>query len=192
MANCGLIAAGASYDCENPLQGGVSSKLRLLNLSEITGVTEDVTTDNLLTDITIASGGKAAWAFEGYRNSMTPSHEAILPDTGQTLYKHQVNFFVFDIGQTVKNTIQQLALGRFVAIVENAGKNEDSFEILGLNGGLELVPGALRNANENNGAYNIILATPDNEGEAKLPQTLFITDYATTLAQVIAYETPTA
>lgn len=186
---CGEISASISYDCQNPLQGGNNPSLYLFNYDDVVGVVADGTTDNLITDITRATG-KAAYKFEGYRNSLTPSQESLLPDTGQMLFKHQVNFFVFSISQIVKNQIQQLALGRFIAIVENNGKNADSFEVYGLGNGMELTAQELRNSNANNGAYNLILATADGEFEPKLPLTLFDTDYATTKAKITGYLTP--
>jgi len=190
MADCGLITAGVAYDCANPQQGGVNAKLRLANYDDISAYTISGTVDNQITGITLKTG-KQFFVFEGFRNSLTPSYAAVAPDTGQTLYTHQANFFIFDNQQVTKNEIQKLALGRFVAIIENNGKDANSFEVLGRGNGLELVAGDLKNANENNGAYNIILATLDGEFETKLPQTFYDeTSYASTLAIVEGYEVP--
>ena len=52
---------------------------------------------------------------------------------------------------------------------------------------MEIIPGVARDSYANGGGYIIQLATPDSEFEPKLPQTLFITDYATTLALVEEY-----
>ncbi len=188
MADCGIIDASITYDCENPLQGGASPKLYLANYDDVTGYTEDGSTDNLITDLTFATG-KVTYQYEGYRNSLVPTVEAITPDSGQTLYKHQLGFFIFDKSQATKNQIQKMALGRFIAIIENNGKDANSFEVYGLNKGLEMVAQPIRAVNENNGAYTLLMASPEGEEEAKLPQTLFDTDYATTLAKVVAYLT---
>ena len=52
---------------------------------------------------------------------------------------------------------------------------------------MEIIPGVARDSYANGGGLYIQLATPDSEFEPKLPQTLFITDYATTLALVEEY-----
>lgn len=184
---CGEISAGVTYDCENPLQGGVNARIWVINFDQLSSVTEDVTTDNLLTAITL-TGSDTAYKFEGFRNSVTGVQELVVPDSGQPLFKHQTGLTMFDISQAVKNQVQQLAKGRFIVIVENNGKNANSFEIYGLNQGLVLTSGQVKSSAENNGAYTLVLASDENANEAKLPQTLFDTDYATTLALVVALE----
>jgi len=184
---CGEIIAGVTYDCENPLQGGANARIWVLNHGDVTAVVEDGTLDNLLTDITLAAS-KTAFKFEGFRNSVSGVQELIVPDSGQSLFKHQTGLTIFGITQVIKNQVQNLALGRFIVIVENNGKNANSFEVYGLNQGLVLTSGQVKSTGENNGAYTLVLASDEVANEAKLPQTLFDTDYATTLALIIALE----
>src|SRR5690606_14544957 len=138
------------------------------------------------------SSDLAAYEFQGFGRSVTPQQEVIRLASGQNLYKHQVGLFIFDRTQLQKNNIQNLVLGRFIAIVRGTKKDANAFEVYGLGNGLELQPGVINQLNENNGAYTVILATPENQAEALLPQTFFTTDYATTLAAVEALKTPTA
>jgi hypothetical protein len=67
-----------------------------------------------------------------------------------------------------------LVRGRFLAITESKGKEENSIEVLGKECGLAIVGGLIRDAQENGGMFTINLATPDNgvEFERKLPQNL--------------------
>lgn len=189
MSACGEITIGSTYSCSNPLQGGAKPNVRLINIDDIESVTISGTTPNLITAITLKTG-KQAYLFEGFGKSVTPQQEVIKLGSGQNLYKHQVGLFIFDRTQVQKNNIQRLVLGQFVAIVEATKKDAQAFEVFGLGNGLELVPGVINQLQENNGAYTIILATPEGSAEALLPQTFFVTDYAATLAAVQALDVP--
>jgi hypothetical protein len=125
--------------------------------------------------------------FKGFKQDVKPSQEIIAPSNGQNQFKHAVGFLIYDITQTQKNNIQRLARGRVYAIIESKGKTTSAFEVFGLGSGLEIVPGVARDTYANGGGYIIQLATPDGEFEPLLPQTLFSTDYATTLALVEEY-----
>jgi len=181
---CGDITIGSQYDCTKPLQGGTRARLILINFDDKLSETYG-STPGLLTALALKSG-KTAYAFEGFRNSVTPTSEKLTSASGQALWKHQVNFFIYENTQTQKNNIEKLGNGKFIAIIQNSKSDEQAFEVLGLGNGLEMQDGAVNNKNENNGAYNIVLATGANQGESKLPQTWFNTDFATTLAAVDA------
>jgi hypothetical protein len=185
MANCGNITQGAVYDCNNLLKGGTQPRLILFNYEDVLSTTPSMTIDNLITAITLA-GGTTGYAFNGYRNDVKPLYESINLGVGQNVWKHQVSFIIYDISQEQKNNIQRIALGKFVAIVENNGKGTNAFEVLGLGSGLEIVPGQVRDPFASLGAYTLSLATAEGEFEGLLPQTLFNTDYATTLSQINA------
>jgi hypothetical protein len=189
MPSCGEIGAGSLYDCSNPLQGGANPLVRLFNLDDIEGYTIDGSTPNLLTALDFKTG-KQAWKFEGFGKSVTPQQDVIKLGSAQNVYKHQVGIIIFGRDQVTKNTIQKLVLGRFGAIVESTKKDANAYEVYGLGTGLELVPGTIQQLQENNGAYTIVLATPDGSSEALLPQTLYVTSYAATKTLVESYDTP--
>ena len=187
MASCGAIAAGATYDCDAPVQPGVNTRLVLFNYADKGAVTYDVSNDRLITNITL-SGSALAYAFEGYRQSVDPGCEFV----AQSLsigYDHYVNFQVFDISSTQKYNLEKMALGKMCAIVENrnAEGNADSvFEIFGLGAGMEVVTLTRINRDlDTAGSFSIGLKTSDAEGkEVTLPLSLWDTDYATTKAIV--------
>jgi len=157
-----------------------------MNYDDLLSVTTSTSTPNLLTALTFATN-TVSYLFEGYKQDVKPTQEVIAPSNGQNQFKHNLNFLVYEISQLQKNNLQRLAKGRFIAIVENKGKDANAFEVYGLNSGLELVPGVVRDPLANGGGYLISLATMENEFEPLLPQTLFDTDYATTKALVEEY-----
>ncbi len=181
---CGSISRSEVNSCLTPLVGGIggNSRLVLYNQDEVS-FTESGSTPNLITSITLASGA-SGYQFQGYKMSLKPSVDVVAGANGQNLYKHRAAFVVFSNTQLTKNNIQSLAQGRYVAIWENNGKNTESFEIAGMNIGLEIKPQKIRDLQENGAAYMLLLETPDNELETKLPQTLLATNYATTLAAI--------
>lgn len=190
MMACGDISAGVSYNCDNPLQGGADATLYLINSGQLDAVVQDVTDPNIITALTL-SVGALSYAFQGFKRSLAPTWEAVNTDAGQTVYRHSVQFFLFDISQATKNVIQDLALGSYVGIIQNNTRDEHAFEVLGLGAGLEMQPGSLRAVNENNGVYTILLGTPENEFEGKLPRTLYDgTSYASTKTYVEGLLTP--
>jgi len=180
--SCGTLTLGSQPDCDNPLKAGTKPRLFLANYDDVLSATEGAT-PNLLTALVMASNS-VFYLFEGYKQDVKPTQEIINLGSGLNQFKHSLNFLVYEISQTQKNNLQRLARGRFVAIVENKGKDENSFEVYGLGAGLEAVAGVARDAFANGGGYLISLATGDGEFEPLLPQTLFDTDYATSLALV--------
>jgi hypothetical protein len=179
---CGDITVGSTYDCDNPLQGGTKPRLVLFNKTDIASVTQS---GGIISAITRVSG-KVGYAFSGFKNSNIPSSEKKTAASGQALFKHQVQFFIYENTQAAKNNMEKMANGQIVAIIQNSKEDAQAFEVMGLGVGMEMVDGPLNNKNENNGAYSITLATAENQGEARLPQTFFITSYAASLAAVDA------
>lgn len=175
--DCGAIKLGSAYDCANPLQGGSDPNVILYNKKDILGYTY---TGSKITGLTLASGA-CGYQFTGFGKSVDPVQEVIKMASGQNLTKHSVGIVIFDRTQDQKDNIQNLILGTFVAVVRSSQADENSFELYGKNNGLVLAPGQINKLNENNGAYTIKLETPEGQGESKLPTTILLTDYATTL-----------
>ena len=193
---CGGISIGADYDCESPIVPGVNQRLILGNLDDILSVTYNVANPSIIEGITLKPGGKAAYAFQGVRQSLTPSYEFVAGNVSVG-YKHMVNFLGFEISQAAKDNYEKMGLGKLFAVIENKnapGNGDSIFEVYGLNVGLEAAAMTRTPADqETGGAMSINLATPEAEGnEPKMPQSWFKTDYGTTLGLVDALLTPTA
>jgi hypothetical protein len=184
--DCSLIKRGAAYDCANPLQGGAEPNVVLFNKQHIVGTTKG-SVPNEIAAITLASQA-SGYLFYGFGRSVVPSLEVIKQNSGQNTVKHQVILSIFDRSQVAKNTIQNLLLGKFVAAIESAQKDANTFEMYGMNAGLSLMPGSIQQMNVDNGAFIVTLATPDGEGESKLPVTFYDgTSYATSKALLYGY-----
>ncbi len=191
--DCAGITQGAVYDCDDPVQPGVSNRLILGNLKDIATITYDVTDTDKITAITMATG-KQCWAFEGYRQSLNPQY-SFSPQALSSGYIHQVDFQVFDISYAQKKNLEYMALSKIFAVVENrnvAGNADNIFEVYGLGIGLEVTTlTRIARDLDTAGSFSVSLMTSDAEGqETDMPATWFITDYAATLAAVETLLTP--
>lgn len=169
---CGTITRGSqANECEDIAPGGTRARLLLANYDEVELIETDA--DGNVTNIELASGA-FFHEFLGFRNDVKKSEEVIKPEVGIPKFKHNVGFVVYENTQLQKNNVENIARGRFIAIVENKGKTADSIEVVGRGVGLEIVAGPIRNAHENGGFFVISLSTPDDQGEleSNLPQTL--------------------
>lgn len=182
---CGTITRGSVIEeCDDIPPGGTRARLLLANFDEVVSYTEDV--NGQITAITLADDA-TLHEFTGFRNDVKSSQEVIKPEMGLPKFKHNVGFVIYENTQLQKNNIENLVRGRVVAIVENNGKDENSFEVIGVGVGLTIVAGVIRDAHVNGGFFVLSLATPDDENvlEPQLPQTLVVTDYPGTLAYLL-------
>ena len=193
LAVCGGISSGAAFDCDAIPQAGMQPKIWLANRSDIASYTFDPADASLVTAITMNQGG-AFYVFDGYRQSVSAEIQFV-PQTLTSGYKHLVSLQVFDLSTTQKLNLEKMALTKVVAIVENQnvdGNANSIFEIFGSGIGMEVETLTRINRDlETAGSFSVGLGTSDNEGqEAKMALSFFDTDYATTLAAVVALETP--
>jgi len=191
--NCLGITIGSDYDCLNPLTPGVDNTLILMNHEDIDIITYDITDTTTIADIGLKTG-KAAFEFDGIRQSLNPQY-FFVPASVSVGYDHQIDFLTFDISQAQKDNLESMGLAKLVAIVQNrnaVGNGNTFFEAYGLGVGMEMITNVrIPSDLETAGAFSISLKTSDNEGkEPKLPQTWFATDFNTTEALVQALLTP--
>lgn len=169
---CGNITRGSSADCDNLPSGGTRARLVLVNvddLNENTGFVENG--DYKITDVNLIAG-RSGYTFTGFRNDMKKTTEVINPGIGLNQFKHTCGWVIYERTQVQKNNIEKICRGKFVAFVENKGRDDDALEVLGKDVGLEIVVGPIRNAHENGGFFMINMATAEGEFESKLPQTV--------------------
>lgn len=181
---CGEITRGAVVeDCADIPPGGTRARILLANLEDVVSFTEDA--DEQITAITMDSG-KTFYEFSGFRNDIKSFQEVIKPEIGLPKFKHSVGLIVYENTQLQKNNVENIARGKFVAIIENKGKDVHSFEVVGKGVGLAIVAGQIRNAHENGGFFVLTLSTEDDLGELEpqLPQTITAASYAAALALV--------
>jgi len=193
MAACVGITQGSFFDCDEPIKPGVSNRLLLGNLQDISVITFDAINTFIITNITMKTG-TAMFAFEGVRNSLNPSSEFV-PQTVSLGYDHILNFSVFDFSSSQKNNLEQMAALKQFGIVENKnapGNSDSFFEVFGPFVGLDMISNVRINADNDTGAAQVLQLKTGDEGgrETQLPSTFFETDFTTTAALVEALLTP--
>lgn len=168
--SCHLLERGAHTDCDELPVGGTEDRLILINYDNVEFIK---TLNGKITAIHLVAGA-VGYEFFGLRQDIKKSEDAVNNGRLKTRFTHSTEFIVYEIDQIQKKNIQRMTKGRFMAIVENKGRHDDSFELLGRECGLKLTAGVLRDAYGTKGLYNISLSTPDNgiEYERKLPQTV--------------------
>lgn len=185
---CGEITKGVEPDCDFPLVGGADDALILFNEADLESVVRNIVNKQIIEGFTLASG-KKAFCFQGKNNSVEP-RAALVEQRYSEVYDHEVIFKGFNIGPDEKDQYERLAKGRVLAIVLNNFRGEDgiaAFELYGIAVGLKARELERIGADtETQGAYNIVLRTPDEVKEPNLPNTIFLNDFATTKALVDA------
>lgn len=190
---CAVISDDLDVQCDNPLTGGVSDTLYLMNKDEISTITRNGTNPRIIENITMKSG-KRAYFYKGKNGSLKPSASMLVKKYAKP-YDHKVDGAIFDITDATKEQLELLAQGLVVGVVENNYQNgtigDTAFEVYGLEAGMELVKLERDPTNVDDlGAYIIGLQSRENAKEGKLPQTFFKTDYAATAILVTALLTP--
>ena len=183
-ANCAVISAGLALDCDFPLIGGVKDDITLVNLDDIASVTRNGANPQIIEAVTMVTG-KVGFQFEGKNNSVDPQ-VALVKQRYSEVYDHEVMFKVFLNTPAAKLQMERLVQGKVVAFIQNNHVNSDgdsAFEIYGLGQGLDCLElTRVLNDADTQGAYNLVLRTNEQTKEAHLPNPLFITDFAATLA----------
>lgn len=188
--NCAKISASVAVNCDNPIQGGTKDVLYLFNFDDILDatLTRNGSNSQIIEDILLGSG-ITGYSFEGINSSTLPKNTFV---KGRFLgaFDHEVNFKIWDLTPAIKEELEKMAKGRFVAIVENNYKGtagNAAFEIYGLDSGLVLEAMERDPANaDTQGAYDVTLKSSEQSREPHLPATFFNTSYANSKALVEA------
>lgn len=184
MSACAKITVGSAINCNTPISGGTGTRMVIFNFDDKD--TSTVGADGTISALTL-SGATVAFLFEGQKLSHHPSYEMVKKPF-INMFKHQIEFLVFEYNQTMKANLQKLAKGKVVAIVENnfqGTAGETAFEVYGFNTGLFLEE-LKRDANDvdNQGAITLKLSSDEGALESVLPQALFVTSYSASKAIV--------
>lgn len=188
MSICARISANVLFDCDNPLVAGTDDNLFLINKEDWDEavITRNASNNQLIEGIALATGD-LAYKFEGKNSSVEPMQKLVKQKYAE-VYDHEVTFKVFKVNAATKEQLEKMASGKVVAIVSNLFKGasgEAAFEVYGEEIGLEVqeLERSLADV-DTQGAFNLVLRTPEIAKEAHLPATLYDTDYATTKAIV--------
>lgn len=174
--SCAVITDNILLSCENPIVGGASDVIYLINKSDIASYTVDPSSPSnpyLITDIQFNSGVDI-YKYEG-QNQSVDLRAALVRQRYAVVYDHEIIFKVFDNTPDVKYQLEKLGRGVIVAVVEKNFKGSDgksSFEIFGLTSGL-ILTAAESNASDadTQGAWNLTLVSSELSKEPGPPQT---------------------
>ena len=184
MPLCGAISANMLIDCANPVIGGVKDRLILINRADVASVTRNATNSQIIEAVTKASG-KVGYLYEGQKSSIDVK-TSLVAKKYSVGFSHEITFRVFSNNATTKAQLESLARGEVIAFLENnyrGNAGDSSFEVYGY--GVGLMVSALesnKSDGDTQGAYVITLTAPTDKMEPHLPDTLFITSYAASLA----------
>jgi len=187
MSACTGITASILINCDEPLVVGTKDVLYLVNRDEIDSLTFEslsLTGSNKLAISLNMLTGKYIYKIEGRNNSNEPS-SILRKGRYFDTYEHKVAFKVFDNSPETKSQLESMVQkGNLVAIIENnyrGGGDTSAFEIYGFNAGLEITEcSRVINDNDTQGAYSLVLKTPDQQGEPHLPYSMLAGDYTAT------------
>lgn len=164
------LVASHIIDPAAPVQGGVGGDARVVLIAKRNVASYSQAGINPVTAITLAANA-SGFSFDGIKQSTKPKWEAVPDDSGKNAFRHILEFFYFDYSQTARTNQLRMANDRYLAILENAKQDANTFEIFGLDVGIECKEMS-RAQQENGGAVRILLQSPDKEYEAKPPQIL--------------------
>jgi hypothetical protein len=184
MPICGAISANMLIDCANPIIGGVKDRLILINRADVASVTRNGTNPQIIEAVT-KNSGKVGYLYEGIKSSIDVKVSMVAKKYAVG-FSHEITFRVFSNDANTKKQLSALARGEVLAFLENnyrGAAGESSFEMYGW--GVGLVVSAMetnKSDSDTQGAYVITLSAPPDKMEPQLPETLFITSYAASLA----------
>ena len=182
------LAANIAKDCATPIVGGFTGRGVLIDIADLSAVTQDGSNPRIITAITLGTGKKLsvvdnAFSQQPFNGSGSQSNT----DDGMMKHRKTLVLTIPKRGAKASKEIveptYQSPLG-YIAVLEKKDRNGDgSFEVVGFEQGLQAnADGIVRNEYENGGCTIVTMST----NEVNYEYSFFDTDYATTLA---AFET---
>lgn len=177
---------GNSADCEALPAAGTRPRAIVYNYNDWQ---EPTVVNGKITAINLADGA-TGFEFNGLESAFKKSQDfARSAGTGLGSYKHKATLVLYDREQTTKDeVVKKFGNGRFIMVLFNRGSDADSIELAGRDVGLRLVPGVIQDSYANDGLFVLNFATPEGEieNESDPMQSVWITDYETTVTMLEA------
>lgn len=185
MTCASKIAAAIANTCETKPAAGVEVKMWAINRADAT-FTMDGTTETLCTAIALA-GATVAYPITAIKKEADVGFDGVIADNLPNAFKHHFSFQPY--GRTAAQIKAMDDMTDIVIVAELKGKKaEGSFVIFGLETGLHPASSSFR-AKDNNGIPTYEFATNDGEEETHSRYVFWSTNYATSLAALVALET---
>ena len=177
------IAANIADDCTTPAVGGAENVVTLINIADYqaASITRSSTNPMVIEGIVLPST-KVGYTLEFVPDSIG----ATVKKTAYGTYDHAITGMLNVSNNNVKQTLNDMDGGRYVAIVKLRNPNaEIKYQIFGESSGLTL-PTWDQDVNANNGCVSFTMATSESSKEPRASISLFKTDLTTTAAIVAA------
>jgi hypothetical protein len=189
-------------DCDNPSVAGVDgSNGWIINYDDIDRDLSVVTADGIITSL-ILNAGKYARLIETDPDGVEPSWKYAPGAYRRDQVAQTMAIKLFDPSPTNKQRIVDISKGKFVVVLKRNNiknnpvapeiKGDNVFEAWGWDCGL-ILGGDTQNDYQDadtGGGINLQLTTSDKRKENRPPYSIFDTDYATTLAMLVALQEP--
>lgn len=136
------ISADLTASCEKPSVAGLKNHGYLFNYDDIKWDEVEYAADNnnVITDLPLVDGARAYAVYMPGKTPFTGTQKAFSEGTYRNHFEKTVSLVILDNGAEVSNkVIDQLANGKFVAILENEYQGTDkknTFEVFGSEQGL--------------------------------------------------------
>ena len=182
MATC-KITADVDLTCDDLRRlGGLNTRFWMYAPADVTATTEGI--EGYIEALTFDTGTNT-FTFESPDNSCSAGWEAVSAEGGNKFFNHTVAIKLITTTPADDAVIEEMLVAKMAVIVET--QNQE-FLIYGINNGLKTTEGT-----QNSGAEDASDTTDSltlTGGEKLKPKRFFVTDYATTLALLVGYETP--
>ena len=188
MAACteGIAKDIASTCLTQPI-GGTEVKAWVGNRLDMV-ITYDVTNPSLITSITNVAT-KQLYTLTGVKNLLNPGSSLVTADDRANRWTHKFNFQGFEFDAESQENLD--ALADIVVIVEMKNKlgDDSTFRVFGAKNGMYPTSDEWT-ANDIDGARAIEVSSLETATEPYSKNNYETTDYTTTLAALVALETP--
>lgn len=181
------ISKSITSNCTTQGSGGNEVKGWIFKQDEI-GYVQDGTNPSKITNITLGTG-LLAYTFTGVKKMLNSGSDIVIEDARADGFTHFIGFSGFEFKSADVENFD--SLDNLVFVVESKDKTDDGdgvFRVYGLMQGLVKSADTMR-TNDNYGSRVIEMSTPPGQTESYSNYTFLKTDYATTLAALVALET---
>jgi len=176
--------------CATSVSGGIEVKAWIINRADV-AITYDGTIPLKITAITFAQT-KRSWPITGVKKLLNCGSDLVSAEDRPDKYAHKFIFQQFEF--TAEDIYNVDNINDVIVVVENKDKNatgDGVFIAYGVKKGLWKSADA-QTANDVNGARSLELTSMAGLEEPYSRYVYLATDYATTLAALVASETPAA
>ena len=176
--SCGQIAKNIVASACGAGAVGLDNYIYLINYDDIDRA-NCVENNGVITDIVLKSGANG-YKYESNHKGFEGT-SALNRGTYAVAHDHSVVGRIFLNSQTIKDELNKLALGKFVAVVRNLNNvDEVKYEVYCWNNGL-VCTAMDKNTTDGDGVfYSFTLASNEGERESDLPKSFYKTDLSTT------------